>query len=308
MAYRIVPRSDIGLAAPTNMSGSPRPQLARHRSGLTVHYVGAGSFRNTPAPEAVRSIEAYGRSPKKQTPFEYNYMIGQADDDLVYEYAGTCRAAHSRNNNADYFGVCLLNGVDEPPTDRQIDKVRWLRHWLTTEGWIGSGGVLLPHRRMPGQVGATACPGDRVVGRWAEFELPWAGGAPAPPDDGTQEAAEEQAPTPQAGGRHLVRDGETPQSIAALHYGDESRAGEIDAANDGALPGAGSRCAVPGVEGVTVTVQPGWGAYACIRAAGAKPNEATLEEFWRWNGGNMDAGERGALVAGEEVWVRTDLT
>ena len=114
MAYRIVPRREIGLPdQPSNMSGSPRPKLDKGREGLAVHYVGAGVFRNREAIGAVLAIEEFARSPQKGTPFEYNYIIGQQDDELVHEYAGHFRAAHSKNNNSTFFGVCLLNGVKE---------------------------------------------------------------------------------------------------------------------------------------------------------------------------------------------------
>ncbi len=309
MAYRIVTRSEIGLPdRVTNMNGSPRNQLAKGRDGLTVHYVGAGSFEAREPELAILSIEQYARTPQKATPFEYNFMIHQRDDDRVYEYAGYFQAAHSSRNNAAFFGVCLLNGVAEKPTDRQIDKVRWLRHQLTADGWIRSGGKLLPHQRMPGQEGATTCPGQHVMTRWREFELPWTAGAPAVQgivSAGRAEPSGPTAPVADGFGHHLVRKNETTASITALHYGSDARSSDVADANGGRDPVPGNRWNVPGVDGAWVTIEAGWGALSCIRAAGGSPSAAAVARFWSWNGGDPEAGERGPLTPGELVWVES---
>lgn len=172
MSFQVVPRTEIGLSEQVlNSKGKPRPALANARY-LTVHYTGVnvryGDVGDTPA--EIRAIERWAAGQAK--PNEYNYVIGQDPDDLIYEYAGAYRAAHSAGENDEAVGVLILNGIREPITDLQIDKLRWLR-----DGVLVPFGVLrtqfeqLPHQRMPGA--ATACPGDLIMSRWPQLMAPW---------------------------------------------------------------------------------------------------------------------------------------
>jgi len=159
---------------------------------------------------------------------------------------------------------------------------------------------------MPGQVGATSCPGDLVIARWSDLELPW---SPAVADTEEPVSPTPSEPVPQPPlqgdgfGHHLVRADETSASIALLHYGTDARSAEVDEANGGGEPILGQRWKVPGIEGAWATVEAGWGPFSCIRDAGFPPSAAAVERFWNWNGGDAFAGERGSLQEGEKVWV-----
>jgi len=119
-------------------------------------------------------------------PFEYNYVIGQNDDDEIVEFAGKFQAAHSGGENSIAFGVLFLLGVGEPLTDRMIDKWRWLRDVLIFDGSLRPDVDQRPHKLMPRA--ATACAGPSVDARWPEFLLPWKPAKPTPitptPTDG----------------------------------------------------------------------------------------------------------------------------
>lgn len=164
--YRIVPRTAIGLPAVVrSANGTPRPALHMEPI-ITVHYTGVSSRGYTTADVAaeVRRIQSVF---SKTKPFEYNYVIGQTNDDAIYEFAGTYAAAHSAGENNDSFGVLFLNAVNEPFNCVQINKFRWLRDVLIYVGELAPNPQQLPHDAMHGA--RTACPG--VLGRRAMPEL-----------------------------------------------------------------------------------------------------------------------------------------
>jgi hypothetical protein len=169
MVYRIVSRVEAGLpAVVTNSTGTPRPPLA-NAPMTTVHYTGNNVvYRDADAAAVTRQIQAVFSATK---PFEYNYVIGQRPDDQIIEYAGKFVAAHSAGENTISFGVLLLLGVGEKPTDLMIDKYRWLRDVLISSGHIRPNPDQRMHFQMPGA--ATACAGPTVTARWSEFLLPW---------------------------------------------------------------------------------------------------------------------------------------
>lgn len=181
MSYRIVKRTEIGLDPVVRSSnGSPRPAISKCR-WLTVHYTGVnvkyGDVGDTPA--EIRALENYAQSAGK--PNEYNYVIGQDDDDLVYEYAGAFRAAHSEGENGMAVGVLMFNGIREAPTAKQIDKLRWLRDAvLVPMQVLQPSPITIQHNQMPGA--STSCPGPLIIARWGEFLQPWF--QPVPPPSG----------------------------------------------------------------------------------------------------------------------------
>lgn len=170
---RIVPRTEYGLPADvTSSDGSYRPYLS-NPVGVVWHYTGVNvAYRDRDVAASIRRIQAVFASTK---PFEYNYVIGQADDGLVYEFAGEFRAAHSAGENDTHYGVLFLNGVGEPLTDAQIVKARWLLERLR----LPTSPDVSPHREMPGA--ATACPGDLIVSRLGEITAVSPPSPPLPP-------------------------------------------------------------------------------------------------------------------------------
>lgn len=174
MPYRIMPRTEAGLpAAVTGSTGALRPPLWNER-WMTAHYTGNNiDYTGKDAAEVTRLIQQVFYATK---PFEYNYVIGQNEDDVIVEFAGKFQAAHSGGENADSFGVLFLLGVGEDPTPLMIDKWRWLRDVLIASGHLRPDVDQRMHYQMPGA--ATACPGN-IRNFWPEFLKPWT--APKPP-------------------------------------------------------------------------------------------------------------------------------
>lgn len=176
MTYRIVPRTEIGLdPVVRNSDGSVRPPLWDEPM-LTAHYTGNNiDYTGKDAGEVVRQIQQVFSTTK---PNEYNYCIGQNEDDKIIEYAGKFQAAHSAGENSIAFGVLFLLGVGEDPTPTMINKYRWLRDVLIYSGHLRVNVDQRMHFQMPGA--ATACPGN-IKGFWPEFLKPFAPATPPAP-------------------------------------------------------------------------------------------------------------------------------
>lgn len=191
MSYQIIPRTQIGLPAiVTSSGGTPRPRL-QNEQYMTCHYTGVDViFSTRDTPTAIRSIDNSARNRPVPAPFEYNYVIDQKVNDVIYEYAGMFQAAHSAGENDSAVGVLLLNGTRESPTNLQINKWRWLRdRFLIPNGILRAVPDQRPHRQMP--AAATACPGQLILNRWNEFLTPYQSSpvpptpTPIPPQSGT---------------------------------------------------------------------------------------------------------------------------
>jgi hypothetical protein len=164
-----------GGVIPSNSTGTPRPLLEPKRPYYTIHYTGAGVWLDeNDTPTELRAIQNYATAAKK--PWEYNYVIdGQG---VVWEYAGTYRAAHAGpTNNAEAIGVLLLVGLTGPgltgfevPTEPMILAVRELRDFLVGCDALAQGHAMCQHRDMPGA--QTICPGPEVISRWADLCAP----------------------------------------------------------------------------------------------------------------------------------------
>lgn len=167
MDFRIVPRTEFGLPAEVRSStGSLRPPLSNER-WMTAHYTGTTiDYKDRVTTDVVLQIQRVFYDSK---PFEYNYVIGQADDDEIVEFAGKFQAAHSGGENADSFGVLFLLGVGDDPTPLMIEKWRWLRDVLIADGSLRPDVDQRMHKDMPGA--ATACPGE-IAKFWPEFLKP----------------------------------------------------------------------------------------------------------------------------------------
>jgi hypothetical protein len=167
--YRMVTRAEIGLPVTvTNSNGSLRPPL-RDATWLTAHYTGNNiSYVGKDVATSIRLIQQVFAKTK---PFEYNYVIGLPEDDLVYEYAGTFQAAHSAGENSSAVGVLFLVGVNDQVTPTMINKWRWLRDRLASQGVTVRVVDQRMHFQMPGA--ATACPGNSIKFLWPQFLLPY---------------------------------------------------------------------------------------------------------------------------------------
>lgn len=167
MDFRILPRTDYGLPAEVrSSSGALRPPLHNER-WMTAHYTGNSiMYRDKVTTEVVKQIQRVYHNSK---PFEYNYVIGQENNDEIVEFAGKFQAAHSAGENSEAFGVLFLLGVGEDPTPLMIEKWRWLRDVLIADGSLRPDVDQRMHKDMPGA--ATACPGN-VADFWPEFLKP----------------------------------------------------------------------------------------------------------------------------------------
>lgn len=151
---------------------------------MTGHYTGNNiDYTYSDVPAVVRRIQEIFYYTK---PFEYNYVVGQQDDDLIYEFAGKFQAAHSGGENSMSFGVLFLNGTMDPLTPAQIKKWQWLREVLVFDGALRVNPMQTPHKQMPGA--ATACPGNLIMADFAKLREPFktAPAVPTPDPDGDE--------------------------------------------------------------------------------------------------------------------------
>jgi len=306
MTFRIVSREEIGFDPVVRSSnGTPRPQLVSPYVFMTYHYTGVnvnwGDVGDTIA--EIRAIEAYAKSAGK--PNEYNTVVHQDPDNLIHQYAGDFRAAHSAGENSISHGVLLLNGINEPPTYSQVRKLQWLTQLFRFTGKIDNHTVFRGHLDMPNA--ATACPGPLIRPYVPYFSINY--------NDVPEEKPPEPPPPPKPPvpvpppdseeyGYYLITPGRTPWGISAEVYGTGTRFGEIMEANyPDTVPNPGERWLVPGFSGVWYTVQPGDGPWSILRnifGEGKFNGSEGVEQFYQWNGG-MDH----VLHPGDKVWVRT---
>jgi len=136
---------------------------------MTAHYTGNNViYKDKVTAEVVKQIQQVFHATK---PFEYNYVIGQEENNDIYEFAGEYKAAHSAGENTDSVGVLFLLGVGEKPTWTMINKWRWLREHLISKGLLSSSAIQLPHKLMPGA--ATSCAGPQIDAVWKELIQPY---------------------------------------------------------------------------------------------------------------------------------------
>ncbi|MET0786343.1 MAG: peptidoglycan recognition family protein [Paenisporosarcina sp.] len=156
---------------PSNNDGSRRNKLSSNRPYYTIHYTGANAnfadFNDSIS--EVRGIQAYAVSPSKRTPWEYNYAVDTQGN--LLEYAGEYQAAHSGGENDEAYGVILLLGINDYPTEAMVDTVRFLRSRLLGQGALSPSHKMLQHNQMPGA--ETTCPGPKVIAIWDEFIVPF---------------------------------------------------------------------------------------------------------------------------------------
>ena len=304
MTYTIRTRAQIGLdPVVRNSNGTPRPKLVFPLAYETFHYTGVnvrwGDVGDTDA--EIRGIEDYAASAGK--PNEYNAVIHQDPDDLIHEYAGRFRAAHSAGENSIGHGLLLLNGINEPITRLQIDKVQWLMGLHRYVGVADASTLFRGHRDMPNA--ATACPGASIYRAIPYFDDVWRPPVEPPPPPVEPEPPVPVPPADADGfGYYLIVEGRTPWGISAEVYGTGTRWPEIMEANaPDTTPNPGERWLVPGFSGVWYTVQPGDSPWKILRNVFGEGNfggAAGVAQFQPWNGGASHT-----IHPGDRVWVRT---
>lgn len=304
MSYTIRTRAQIGLdPVVRNANGSPRPKLTFPLGFVIYHYTGVnvnwGDVGDTDA--EILGIERWAASVGK--PNEYNVVIHQDPDDLVHEYAGPFRAAHSSGENGNGLGVLLLNGINEPLTALQLDKMKWVNQFNRDLGLTNHATRFIGHRDAPGA--ATACPGPHIMPKlWFVNEPPtFPLQTPAPPPTPEPKPPVPVQPPDSTGvGHYLITEGRTAWGISAEVYGTGTRWPEIVEANlPDTTPNPGERWKVPGFTGKFTEVRDGEGPWAILDrlfGRGGWNTSTGVDEFWQWNGGVH------VLQPGEQVWVR----
>ena len=242
MTFQVVSRTDIGLDPVVRSStGSPRPKLG-FEPWATIHYTGVDvTYATRSTPQQILNIEKWAAS--KDKPNEYNYVIGQENDDKVYEYAGPYQAAHSAGENSESIGILLLNGNREPVTDLQIEKFRWLVSVLQYFAVLSGTCQIVQHYQMPGA--STSCAKSVVGNRLPEFRVPWSVTPPPPPPP----PPPSPPPSTDVGLFTLALEGDGWWSIARRVYGNNgvaAAAAALQAANKGNPLHPGTRVEVPG--------------------------------------------------------------
>lgn len=307
MTFNIVTREEMGMdPVVRNSNGTPRPRLVRPYAFMTYHYTGVnvnwGDVGDTVA--EITAIERYAAKVGK--PNEYNTVIHQDPDDLIHQYAGDFRAAHSAGENSISHGVLLLNGIKELPTQKQVHKVQWLTQLLRYVGLVDTQTWYRGHRDMPNA--ATACPGALIYPYVQFFSLNYDDVVtkPVAPDPTPEPKPPVPVPPPDSStgfGYYLVTEGRTPWGISAEVYGTGTKYQDIlDANEPDDTPNPGERWLVPGFTGTWYIVQEGdspWRILEKIFGSGNFNGMDGVEQFYQWNGG-----ENHQLQPGERVWVR----
>lgn len=306
----------LGDPVVRSSSGAPRPPLATPYAYVTYHWTGVnvrwGDVGDTD--NEIRSIDNWATSVGK--PNEYNTVIHQDPDDIIHEYAGNYRAAHSAGENSISHGVLFLNGIHEPITERQIDKMRWLNQLLAYVGYRDDHTLDRGHRDMPGA--NTTCPGPTIHPVVPTLAQPHHPTPPTPPPTPPGPVVPVDPPDdPNSLGYYLVTHRRTVWGISAETYGTGTLWGRIADANlPDTTPNPGERWLVPGFTGTWHTVQPGDGPIRILdRIFGTDGwnHQTGVEQFWQWNGGDPAHGGRvftaggtpRALQPSERVWIRT---
>lgn len=170
MGFEIVTRVESGLTpiVYNNDGRTPRPPL-RNEPYVTYHYTGVNrSYATADVSAHLRHLNTIWAGKKNN---EYNYVIGQVEDDKVFEFAGKFQAAHSAGENHEAVGIYFLNGISDPLTDTQVRKAQWVRDVLIADGVLRAQPDQRPHQWMPGA--NTACPGDLIMSRLTEIVKPY---------------------------------------------------------------------------------------------------------------------------------------
>lgn len=198
---RIVPRGELGLAAPRNRSmfGGPATWLFVHHTVTSPKGTDGEEARN------VQQI-AFGRGfadisysflvSSRGTPLEGRGALVVGAHTVTKAGARQLRQYGKKNWNGSSHAVSLVGNSDHAavPSDAQVEAFRWVRHHLIETGvqlaptapwqpWsLGVApqvGWYTPHQ----EVNATACPGSGLVQRLGDLNTPIVSGEtpPGPP-------------------------------------------------------------------------------------------------------------------------------
>lgn len=167
-------RADWGAAArkytPTYVAPADRTEFFNHYDGGVT--VGLAGKPHSECLAMVKRIQAYHQNQKGWNDIGYNGLTcphGRAIEGRGIDYAG----AHCTDHNRSGYGVQMMYGGSERPTDVSYARQRRLYDALVSRGRaLAKKG----HRDCM----ATACPGDIIYG-WVKSGMPFPASQPAPP-------------------------------------------------------------------------------------------------------------------------------
>lgn len=136
--------------------------------GAVIHYPGDGNVTYAGRGVAhekglLRAYRNYHVGSRGWADIGYNLAIGQSG--TAYWAAGKKKAAHCASSanplaNAKYFGILLILGNNERPSDAMIATLNEVLNLVRT--WYPKATALLGHRQVYGA--STACPGNVIMG------------------------------------------------------------------------------------------------------------------------------------------------
>ena len=136
--------------------------------GAVIHYPGDGNVTYAGRGVAhekgrLRAYRNYHVGSRGWADIGYNLAIGQSG--TAYWAAGKKKAAHCASSanplaNAKYFGILLILGDNERPSDAMIATLNEMLNLVRT--WYPKATALLGHRQVYGA--STACPGNVIMG------------------------------------------------------------------------------------------------------------------------------------------------
>lgn len=175
--------------------------------GAVIHYPGDGNVTYAGRGVAhekgrLRAYRNYHVGSRGWADIGYNLAVGQSG--TAYWAAGKKKAAHCASSanplaNAKYFGILLILGDNERPSDAMIATLNEVLNMVRM--WYPKATALLGHRQVYGA--STTCPGNVIMGlidrgviRYGTTPTVTPAPAPAPAPVKPAQTAAERALTP----------------------------------------------------------------------------------------------------------------
>lgn len=200
----------------------PVPEVAVH------HSVTSQSQAFNAAMQLINQIglDRFGR-------FSYQYCIHRSG--VIGQGAGDTIGAHVGGRNSRCIGICFIGNYQTSKiTSAQLTAFSELVGWLRQTRRISPGTTIYPHQA----VSSTACPGNDVIGRWADLARRFRQAPSHVPPQGSWFQMASQADLERALDRVLTRRGvpsldsigmKMVQVIHPDHLGYPTRVGDLNA-------------------------------------------------------------------------------
>jgi len=132
---------------------------------LWLHHGAAGTSSITTA----RSYARYHIENRGWLSIGYSFLIAEGK---VLEGRGPGRqGAHTAGENDTSHGICMVGDyTSHPPSDEDLDALRWLIGHGAEQGWWPTPRLTGGHRDAPGA--STSCPGDALYALVPQINRP----------------------------------------------------------------------------------------------------------------------------------------